>query len=297
MDPESGAAWFLAIATLVLIVRSALIPVFVRQIKSQRRMMEIAPELKKIQDKYKGKKDQFSREALSRETMALYSKAGTNPFSSCLPLLLQMPIFFGLFRVLSTAAEGRPGVSFMTQELADQFGQAALWGLAPLKATMMYAFSEESTLTSSASIAVIVTAAVMVILMSASQFITQLQIMSKNQSPAMKESPMYRQQRLLLYMLPLVFLFSGVYFSLGVMTYWLVSNFWTMGQQFIVIRNMPTPGSEAAIARDARLAKKRERRGIVLIEDEPEKDPEEEKRQRQQPVSKDRAKKKKKKRK
>jgi YidC/Oxa1 family membrane protein insertase len=297
MDPESGAAWFLAIATLVLIVRSALIPVFVRQIKSQRRMMEIAPELKKIQDKYKGKKDQFSREALSRETMALYSKAGTNPFSSCLPLLLQMPIFFGLFRVLSTAAEGRPGVSFMTQELADQFGQAALWGLAPLKATMMYAFSEESTLTSSATIAVVVTAAVMVIMMSASQFITQLQIMSKNQSPAMKESPMYRQQRLLLYMLPLVFLFSGVYFSLGVMTYWLVSNFWTMGQQFIVIRNMPTPGSEAAIARDARLAKKRERRGIVLIEDEPEKDPEEEKRQRQQPVSKDRAKKKKKKRK
>ena len=297
MNPESGAAWFLAIATLVLIVRSALIPVFVRQIKSQRRMMEIAPELKKIQDKYKGKKDQFSREALSRETMALYSKAGTNPFSSCLPLLLQMPIFFGLFRVLSTAAEGRPGVSFMTQELADQFGQAALWGLAPLKATMMYAFSEESTLTSSATIAVIVTAAVMVIMMSASQFITQLQIMSKNQSPAMKESPMYRQQRLLLYMLPLVFLFSGVYFSLGVMTYWLVSNFWTMGQQFIVIRNMPTPGSEAAIDRDARLAKKRERRGIVLIEDEPEKDPEEEKRQRQQPVSKDRAKKKKKKRK
>ena len=297
MDPESGAAWFLAIATLVLIVRSALIPVFVRQIKSQRRMMEIAPELKKIQDKYKGKKDQFSREALSRETMALYSKAGPNPFSSCLPLLLQMPIFFGLFRVLSTAAEGRPGVSFMTQELADQFGQAALWGLAPLKATMMYAFSEESTLTSSATIAVIVTAAVMVIMMSASQFITQLQIMSKNQSPAMKESPMYRQQRLLLYMLPLVFLFSGVYFSLGVMTYWLVSNFWTMGQQFIVIRNMPTPGSEAAIALDARLAKKRERRGIVLIEDEPEKDPEEEKRQRQQPVSKDRAKKKKKKRK
>ena len=297
MNPESGAAWFLAIATLVLIVRSALIPVFVRQIKSKRRMMEIAPELKKIQDKYKGKKDQFSREALSRETMALYSKAGTNPFSSCLPLLLQMPIFFGLFRVLSTAAEGRPGVSFMTQELADQFGQAALWGLAPLKATMMYAFSEESTLTSSATIAVVVTAAVMVIMMSASQFITQLQIMSKNQSPAMKESPMYRQQRLLLYMLPLVFLFSGVYFSLGVMTYWLVSNFWTMGQQFIVIRNMPTPGSEAAIARDARLAKKRERRGIVLIEDEPEKDPEEEKRQRQQPVGKDRAKKKKKKRK
>jgi YidC/Oxa1 family membrane protein insertase len=87
MDPASGSAWFLSIMVLVLLVRAALIPVFVRQIKSQRRMMEIAPELKKIQDKYKGKKDQFSREAMSRETMALYSKAGTNPFSSCLPLL------------------------------------------------------------------------------------------------------------------------------------------------------------------------------------------------------------------
>jgi len=297
MDPTSGATWVMSIATLVLIVRAALIPVFVRQIKSQRRMMEIAPDLKKIQDKYKGKKDQFSREAMSRETMALYSKAGTNPFSSCLPLLLQMPIFFGLFRTLSTAALGNAGVSFMTQELADQFSQATLWGLAPLQATMSYALSAEATLSSSATVAVVVTAAVMVVTMSASQFITQLQIMSKNQSPAMKESPMYRQQRMLLYMLPLVFLFSGFYFSLGVMTYWLVSNLWTMGQQFIVIRNMPTPGSDAAIARDARMAKRSERRGIVLIEDEPEEKPEEENRQREQPVSKDRAKKKKKKRK
>ncbi len=297
MDPASGATWVLAIATLVLIVRAALIPVFVRQIKSQRRMMEIAPDLKKIQDKYKGKKDQFSREAMSRETMALYSKAGTNPFSSCLPLFLQMPIFFGLFRVLSTAALGNAGVSFMTKELADQFGQAALWGLAPLQATMSYALSAEATLSSSATVAVVLTAAVMVVTMSASQFITQLQIMSKNQSPAMRESPMYRQQKMLLYMLPLVFLFSGFYFSLGVMTYWLVSNLWTMGQQFIVIRNMPTPGSDAAIARDARMAKRSERRGIVLIEDDSEEKPEEENRQREQPVSKDRAKKKKKKRK
>jgi YidC/Oxa1 family membrane protein insertase len=111
----------------------------------------------------------------------------------------------------------------------------------------------------------------------------------------MKESPMYRQQRVLLYVLPLVFLFSGVYFSLGVMTYWLISNFWTMVQQFIVIRNMPTPGSEAAIARDKRLAKKRERKGIVLVEEDEPEETEEERRQRQQPVSKERAKKKKKK--
>jgi YidC/Oxa1 family membrane protein insertase len=101
-----------------------------------------------------------------------------------------------------------------------------------------------------------VIAVVMVVLMTGSQFITQLQIMSRNQSPEAKNSPMFKQQRILLYILPLVFAFSGFSFPLGVMFYWLTSNLWTMGQQFLVIRNMPTPGSEAAKAREARLARK-----------------------------------------
>ena len=284
LDPAAGLTWVLSIVGLVLVVRAALIPVFVRQIKSQRRMMEVAPQLKKIQDKYKGKKDQFSREAMSRETMALYKKTGTNPLSSCLPLLLQMPIFFGLFSVLNSAQYGKAGVGLMNAQLAEQFGNAELFGIAPLHESFSNA--------SNGWVQVI--AVVMVILMTGSQFITQLQIMSKNQSPEMKASPMYRQQRVLLYMLPLVFAFSGFTFPLGVMFYWLVSNFWTMGQQFIVIRNMPTPGSEAALAREARIAKQRQRRGIV--EDAPEgtimEDPKSA--QRQQPVSKSRSKKKKK---
>ncbi|MEP6479854.1 MAG: YidC/Oxa1 family membrane protein insertase, partial [Rhodoglobus sp.] len=117
---------------------------------------------------------------------------------------------------------------------------------------------------------------------------------SKNQSAEMKASPTYRQQRILLYLLPLVFAFSGFTFPLGVMFYWLVSNFWTMGQQFIVIRNMPTPGSEAALNREARLAKKRQRRGITEEDDAPSGTviAEEPKRpQRQQPVGKNRSKK------
>jgi YidC/Oxa1 family membrane protein insertase len=293
LEGGSGLSWVLAITLLVLVVRSALIPVFVRQIKSQRKMMEISPELKKIQDKYKGKKDQFSREAMSRETMALYSKAGTNPFSSCLPLLLQMPIFFALFRVLSEAGQGNAGVSFMTKDFAIQFGTAELFGMAPLSATMQTALNGEAGLESAKAIAVAVIAGVMVVLMSGSQFVTQLQIMSKNQSDAMKESPMYRQQRILLYMLPLVFLFSGVFFPLGVMFYWLVSNFWTMGQQFLVIRNLPTPGSEAERERNARIAKRRERRGLPPLDEVANDTPEPSKpAQRQQPVSKSRAKKK-----
>ena len=283
MDADAGITWILSIVGLVLVVRAALIPIFVRQIKSQRRMLEVAPQLKKIQDKYKGKKDQFSREAMSRETMEMYKKTGTNPLASCLPLLLQMPIFFGLFSVLNDAQHEKPSVGLLTESLSRSFAESHFLG-APLKLAIS---------TADGNVAVIVIAAIMVVLMTGSQFITQLQIMSKNQSAEMKASPMFKQQRILLYLLPLVFAFSGFTFPLGVMFYWLVSNFWTMGQQFLVIRNMPTPGSEAALAREARLAKARQRKGIVeeiengdtVVVEEPKKP------QRQQPVGKNRSKK------
>lgn len=286
MDSGAGLTWVLSIVGLVLVVRAALIPIFVRQIKSQRKMLEVAPQLKKIQDKYRGKRDQFSREAMQRETMALYSKAGTNPFASCLPLLIQMPIFFGLFTVLNEANQGRAGVGLLNQQLATEFGDASLFGVAPLHHSIQSAAGQDPV-----EVVVIVIAVAMVILMTASQFITQLQIMSKNQSPEMKASPMYRQQRILLYLLPLVFAFSGFAFPIGVMFYWLTSNFWTMVQQFIVIRNMPTPGSEAALAREARLAKKRRAsmtEDAAMLEEIVE---EPKKAQRQQPVGKNRSKK------
>lgn len=287
MDYNGGLTWVLSIVGLVLVVRAALIPVFVRQIKSQRKMLEVAPQLKKIQDKYKGKKDQFSREAMSRETMELYKRTGTNPLSSCLPLLLQMPVFFSLFSVLNDAQHGKAGVGPLNAELAKSFVDARLLG-APLHES----FASQWTLMTSGqpfSASVMVIAATMVILMTVSQFVTQLQIVSKNMSPETKASPMFRQQRIMLYLLPLVFAFSGIAFPLGVMFYWLTSNVWTMGQQFLVIRNMPTPGSEAAKAREERLARKGKLiapDGDVIALDESPKTT-----QRQQPLGKNRAKK------
>ena len=289
MNADAGITWVFSIVGLVLVVRAALIPIFVKQIKSQRRMLEVAPQLKKIQDKYKGKKDQFSREAMQRETMDLYKRTGTNPLGSCLPLLIQMPIFFGLFSVLSDAQnqiDNRVrGVGLLNEELSQSFGTSSLFDIAPLHLAIS---------TADGNVSVIVIAAIMVVLMTASQFITQLQIMSKNQSPEMQSSPMFKQQKMLLYILPLVFAFSGFTFPLGVMFYWLVSNFWTMVQQFIVIRNMPTPGSEAALARENRMAKKNQRRGITIVEDSEESPakPAKQTTQRHQPVCKARAKRK-----
>jgi YidC/Oxa1 family membrane protein insertase len=278
LESTSGTSWVLAVIGLVLVVRSALIPVFVKQIKSQRNMMLVQPELKKLQDKYKGKTDRDSRERMAREQMELYKRTGSNPLSSCLPLLLQMPIFTGLFFVLNDAGNNKSGVGLLTQEMAISFSQAEIFG-AKLSDTFF----------GSDAINVKILAGIMIIAMTASQFITQKQIMTKNQNPDVQNSQFMQTQKILLYVLPFVFLISGVSFPLGVMTYWLVSNFWTMGQQFLVIRNMPTPGSIAHKEREARLAKK----GKIKLEESTPEAVVEQPTQRQQPVGKNRAKKKK----
>ncbi|MGB3413233.1 MAG: membrane protein insertase YidC [Microbacteriaceae bacterium] len=285
MDSADGLTWVLSIVGLVLVVRAALIPLFVKQIRSQRSMLEVGPEMKKIQDKYKGKKDQFSREAMVRETQAMYKKHGTNPYAACLPMLVQIPIFFSLYSVLTTASQSGAGVGFLSQELANDFGQASFFG-APLHMALSGAIELGGPT------AVFILAPIMVLLMTASQFITQKQIMSKNMSEAAKASPTYKTQKIMLYIIPFVFLFSGYAFPLGVMFYWLVSNIWTMCQQLIVINNMPTPGSPAYKAWEERQAKKAARKGIlpVVVAEEVSDAPAQT--QRVQPVGKNRAKKK-----
>jgi len=256
LPAADGITWVLSIIGLVIVVRSAMIPLFVRQIKSQRKMMEIAPELRKIQEKYKGKKDQLSREAMSRETMGLYKKHGTTPVSSCLPLLVQMPVFFALFSVLNDVSKhaqaGTGGVGLLTPELTQEFYNAKLFGVASLHESLVGSWQTQAP-GWEATVAILLT---LVVLMIASQFFTQLQIISKNLSPEAKTGQAYQMQKVMLYVLPFAFVFSGVFFPLGVVIYWFVSNLWTMGQQFLVIREMPTPGSEAAKAREERLARK-----------------------------------------
>jgi YidC/Oxa1 family membrane protein insertase len=291
LPAASGLSWVLAIIGLVLVVRAALIPLFVKQIKSQRNMMLVQPELQKLQKKYKGKNDRDSREKFAKEQMDLYKRTGSNPLSSCLPILVQIPIFTGLFFTLSDAQNRKSGVGLMNSELAVQFSEASLFG-AKLSETFLTA----------TNVAVQILAGVMVVLMSTTQFITQKQIIAKNQNPDVQNSQYMQTQKILLYVFPLIFVISGVSFPIALVFYWLTSNFWTMGQQFIVIRNMPTEGSPAYHARIERLAKK----GKLPKELQAKKDAEEaaqaaaeiaEKTQREQPVSKSRAKKDKKKKK
>ena len=161
---DSGLSWVLSIVGLVLVVRAALIPVFVRQIKSQRNMMLVQPELMKLQKKYKGKNDRESREKFAREQMDLYKRTGSSPFSSCLPLLLQMPIFMGLFFVLNDAQRNNAGVGLLDANLALSFSQAEIFG------AML-----SDTFFGSDAINVKIIAGIMIVLMSASQFICRIQ--------------------------------------------------------------------------------------------------------------------------
>ncbi len=286
LDPASGITWTLAIVGLVVTIRAALIPLFVKQIKASRAMQVIAPDLKKIQDKYKGTKDQASREAMSRETMELYSKHKTNPFASCLPMLIQAPIFFALFQVLNYRLEGdKGGIGLLTPELIDQASQATLFG----------ANLNETFIGSSGAAAKIVSA-VLIIAMVATTFITQHQLTRRNLPASALEGPMAQQQKILMYVLPFIFVISGPNFPVGVLIYWTTTNIWTFFQQFYVIRNNPTPGSEAEksyLEREARKAQKRAaRRGddpTAVIEAAPvEEEPVKRSGQRQQPKRKSR---------
>lgn len=258
LPPENGWTWTLSIIGLVLVIRAALIPVFVKQIKAQRGMQLLQPDLKKMQEKYKGKTDQLSRQAMAQEQMALYKKHGTNPFSACLPMLIQMPFFFALFQVLSgistNAVQGH-GVGAMSHEQVVQFDQSSIFG-APLSATLLHGTPEGGNVTT-----VWILSIVMILAMTASQFITQKQIMAKNMSEEAMASPFMRQQKMMLYILPLVFGIGGINFPIGVLIYWTTTNLWTMGQQFFVIRRMPTPGSPAAKA----LAERRAAKGLPAI--------------------------------
>ena len=252
-------------------------------------MQLLAPEMQAIQKKYKGKTDPASREAMSRETMELYRKHGTNPFASCLPILLQSPIFFALFRVLNSPAarsaeRRRPDpIGPMTQELAASGRDATIFG-APLSGTFMQA---------DGNVHIQIVSVVLIIAMSATTFLTQRQLTMKNMPPAALQGPMAQQQKMLLYVLPLIFAFSGVNFPIGVLIYWTTTNLWSMGQQFYTIRRMPAPGSAGRAAR-SRSARRRKAaaQGRSLEDDATPAVIEEKPRsgQRQQPKRKDRAK-------
>ena len=274
---SSGVTWSLSIIGLVIIIRIILIPLFVKQIKSQRALTALQPHMKEIQKKYKD-----DRQKQSEEMMKLYKEHKTNPLASCFPILAQAPIFFALFTVLNGIGKNPPvSHGVFTQEDVVNAAQAKFFG-APISETFL----------SSDITTVKIVTIILIAFMSLTTFTTQRQLMTKGM-PKMDSSNnmMLQQQKIMLYAFPVIFAITGVNFPIGVLIYWSTTNLWTWGQQFYVIKRNPTPGSPAY----EELHKKRNKKNGIVEETSGDVQTEDEiKGQRQQPkINKNKKKKKK----
>ncbi len=244
-------SWCLAIVALVVLIRIALIPLFVKQIRSMRNMQVLQPKIKAIQDRYKG-----DREKTSQELMKLYKEHNTNPLSSCFPVLAQSPFFLALFRVLNGISKGHP-VGQLSQADVESARHATFLGAS---------LSDKFIGADTAHVQIVTI--LMILAMSLSQFYTQRQLMTKNMPapvPGQPQSPFMQQQKLMMYLFPIMFGVFGINFPVGVLLYWLVSNLWSMGQQLYVIRRMPAVGSPAY---DAMMKRKSKHEGGKTIQGE-----------------------------
>jgi YidC/Oxa1 family membrane protein insertase len=199
-----GLSWGLSIVALTVTIRALLLPLTLKQVKSMRGLQLIAPEMKKLQEKYKNDKQR-----LNQEMMKLYSEHKVNPFASCLPLLAQLPVFISLFYMLQDDLR----VEICGQS-ANPCGESSDSG-----------FLFIPDITDEATGLVLIT---LVVLYVTSQLASSL-LMSVSAD---------KNQRRIFLALPFVFVPFILNFPAGLLVYWITTNLWTIVQQFIVRRTV-----------------------------------------------------------
>jgi YidC/Oxa1 family membrane protein insertase len=228
--------WILAIVFMVLTVRGLLFPVFVKQIKSQRAMQALQPKIKELQEKHKG-----DRAGLQQAQMELMRKEKANPLMGCLPMVIQWPIFVGVYHLLRHLKPSMPEhlqtLYGWSESLFHSASSAKLFGV-PIAATMKMSGSELAAMGTTRVNDLLVTG-LLVLIMVASTYMTSRQMIKKTGWAT--EPTQLMMQRLMLYVLPLTLIFSGVFFPLGAVVYYVVSNLFSLGQQFYVLRKFPPP--------------------------------------------------------
>jgi YidC/Oxa1 family membrane protein insertase len=245
LDPAGGITWALSIMFLVVTVRLILFPLFVKQVKSQRAMQELQPEIQKLRKQYGS-----DRQGMSQAMMALQKERGVNPLAGCLPILPQIPIFLSLFHVLRRLQPGAKGLYSWDDTLTDQAAKADLFG-APISSSFNMSGAKEQAILALPGVtygSIRTVALVLIPIMCLTTYFTQKQIMRRS-GPV--EGQAATVQKLLLYGMPISLFVTGFFFPIGVLLYWVTNNAWTFGQQFFILRKMPPPGSDAAKAKAA----------------------------------------------
>jgi YidC/Oxa1 family membrane protein insertase len=200
---DVGVGWGVAIILLTIVTRIAILPLSLKQIRSMRSLQAHQPELKKIQQKYKD-----DRQRMQREMMAFYQENKINPFASCVPLLLQLPVFLALFYLLRS----------------DEFKEEIN---APGSNPDFFSIPLDENATGAALIILLIL-----------YFVTMVG------STSIMAASAEGNQRLLMYALPVFFTPFIIGFPAGLVIYWITTNVWTMGQQWVVKKLIPPPPKE-----------------------------------------------------
>jgi YidC/Oxa1 family membrane protein insertase len=232
LGTTSGWTWALSIVILVVLMRLIMVPLFIKQMHTTRAMTALAPEMAALRKKYKNDK-----QTLQQETMKLYQQAGVNPLMGCLPVVLQLPMFFALFSVLRAIAEWTPGQApkyGLTLQMVQSARQAKILG-----ATVAdkFLFTGNLHVPLHAKIVILIA----VILSMTTTYLTVRQSMKRGMMPAATpDNPMGQSQKYMAYIMPL-FALSGLYWQFGLVLYWVTTNMWTLAQQYVLFRIYPQP--------------------------------------------------------
>ncbi|GAA5048436.1 YidC/Oxa1 family membrane protein insertase [Thermocatellispora tengchongensis] len=235
LPKDSGINWALTIITLTVLMRLLIFPLFMKQMRSSRKMQELAPKVQELRKRYKNDKQR-----MNQEVMRLYQEAGANPLGGCLPIVAQFPIFIAMFTVLNAMAHGEPKFS-MTQELVNSARAAHIFG-APIPATFFTSDGDIVAL-GAQPIMTKVVLAIFVAVSSLTTFLTVRQSVTRSMAQ-MPDNPMAQQQKILMYISPLFAVFS-LNFPLGLILYWVTTNVWTLGQQHWFYSRHPMPKFDA----------------------------------------------------
>ncbi|MEV4454277.1 membrane protein insertase YidC [Microbispora sp. NPDC004025] len=228
---SSGLNWALTIITLTVLMRLLIFPLFMKQMRSSRKMQELAPKVQELRKKYKNDKQR-----MNQEVMRLYQEGGANPLGGCLPIVAQFPIFISMFTVLRAIAEDR-AVFGMSKELVESARHAHVFG-APLPATFFTSAADIEKFSADPVVTKIVLA-LFVAVSSLTTFLTVRQSVTRSMAQ-MPDNPMAQQQKILMYISPLFAVFS-LNFQLGLILYWVTTNLWTLGQQHWFYSRHPMP--------------------------------------------------------
>jgi YidC/Oxa1 family membrane protein insertase len=221
------ASWGLAIVLLTVLVRAVMVPLTFSQFRSMRKMQLVAPELKALKEKYKDDKQRQNE-----EMMKLYREKGINPFASCLPLVLQLPVFISLFYMLRTDLKKHicgPALKAHGIVTTKAIEKATCNEVAPHSAKFLFI----PDITAKATGIVLV---VLIVLYVASQLGSTL-LMSASAEPS---------QRWMMIALPLFFVVILFRYPAGLLVYWITTNLWTVAQGYFVRRSIGPPPAAAA---------------------------------------------------